>query len=74
MPEPRSMPIERLAAALQECFHEAAMQAEKRIAPRLDRQDATLRLMSAHLEKQDATLRLFWQHMKGEGPLPIDDQ
>ena len=55
----RPRPIERLASALQDCLDEAAEKAVKRIEPRLDRQDATLRLM--------------WKQMKGNGKLPIDD-
>ena len=60
-------PIERLAAALQDCFdesvrrgaREAANEVKAELVPRLDRQDATLRLM--------------WKQMKGNGRLPIDD-
>ena len=60
-------PIERLAAALQECLddsvrrgaHEAAQEVKAELAPRLDRQDATLRMM--------------WKQMKGNGKLPLDE-
>ena len=60
----QSRPIERLAGALQDCLDEAArkgaQEAMDRIEPRLD--------------KQDATLRLMWKQMKGNGRLPIDDR
>ena len=59
----RSRPRERLADALQECLDEAArkgaQKAVEALAPRLDRQDDTLRLM--------------WKQMKGDGKLPIDE-
>lgn len=67
----RPPPVEELAAALQDCFnvavregaekaaHEAAQAVKEELVPRLD--------------KQDATLRLMWKQMKGNGKLPIDD-
>ena len=39
--------------------HEAAQEVKAELMPRLDRQDATLRLM--------------WKQMKGNGKLPVDD-
>ena len=68
---PRSRPIERLADALQECFNEAAENAAnraiKKIEPRLDRQDQTIRQMREHvdvrLDRQDQTVRQMREHM-----------
>ena len=62
MEDRQRKPIEKLASALQECLNEAAeLGAQK-----------TLRKIEPRLDRQDATLRLFWRHMKGKGPLPID--
>lgn len=62
-PPGRTERTERLAGALQACLNEAAelgaQKAVERLEPRLD--------------KQDATLRLMWKQMKGNGKLPIDD-
>ena len=63
----RSRPIERLADALQGCLNEAtersariaAQEVKEELVPRLDR--------------QDATLRLIWKQVKGTGRLPIDE-
>ena len=63
---PTEQPIERLAAALQECLddavrrgaHEAAQEVKADLTPRFDRQDETLRLM--------------WKQMKVNGRPPID--
>ena len=59
----RSRPIERLADALQECLNEAAERGAERAAQRL----------VPRLDRQDATLRLIWKQVKGSGRLPIDD-
>ena len=64
---PAKQPIEQLAEALQGCLddavrrgaHEAVQEVKAELTPRLDRQDATLRLM--------------WRQMKGNGKLPIDE-
>ena len=77
----QSKPIERLASALQDCLHEAAelgaSKALKKIEPRLDRQDETIKEMRRHmdgrLDRQDETLRMVWKQVKGTGPLPIDE-
>ena len=67
----RPPPVEEVAAALQDCLdvavegaaeraaHEAAQKVKDELLPRLD--------------KQDATLRLMWKQMKGNGKLPVDD-
>ena len=46
-------------ACLNEAAELGAQKAVERLEPRLD--------------KQDATLRLMWKQMKGNGKLPIDD-
>ena len=66
-PPGRKERTERLADALQACLNaavktgarEAAQEVKRELAPRLDR--------------QDATLRLIWKQVKGNGRLPIDD-
>ena len=60
-------PIERLAAALQDCLNEAAHKAAHEAA-----QEVKADLMP-RLDRQDATLRLMWKQMKGNGKLPIDE-
>ena len=60
-----SRPIERLAAALQDCLDsaadKAAQQVKHEMAPRFD--------------KQDETLRMIWAQCRGDPGqrLPIDD-
>ena len=61
-------PIERLAAALQDCFdesvrtgareaaHEAANEVKAELVPRLDRMDSRLDRMDSRLDRQDAIL------------------
>ena len=74
-------PIEQIADGLQRCINEAAEKAAEKavqsLAPRLDRQDATIRELLEHvdvrLDRQDETLRMMWKQMKGNGRLPIDD-
>ena len=64
-------PIERLAAALQDCLNEAADKAAHKAAHEAAQEvkaDLTPRL-----DRQDATLRLIWKQMKGRGKLPIDE-
>ena len=56
-------PIERLAAALQDCLSEAAHKAAQEVKADL----------KPHLDRQDATLRLMWKQMKGNGKLPVDE-
>ena len=65
--------IERLAAALQDCFdaavEEGSRRAEKRMNERIGGFEARI---DRRLDKQDETLRMVWKQVKGEGPLPID--
>ena len=67
-----SRPIQRLAEALQDCLDSAAQQAaqnvKEELIPRLDNMDS-------RLDKQDATLRMMWRQGGGKETdrLPIDD-
>ena len=81
----RKRNIERLAAALQDCFdaavEEGVNRAAERLKPRLDKMDRRLDKMDQSIDKmgqrldrQDDTLRLMWKQMKGEGKLPIDQR
>lgn len=63
----RSRPIERLASALQDCLGEAAEKAAREAAQEVKDE------LIPRLDRQDATLRLMWKQMKGNGKLPIDD-
>ena len=64
-------PIERLAAALQDCLDEAARKAAHEAAHKAA-QEVKAELVP-RLDRQDATLRLMWKQMKGNGKLPIDE-
>ena len=92
-------PIERLAAALQDCLNEAAHKAADRAAHKAAHEAADRAAdraahkvadhvadQAAHkaaqevkadlmprLDRQDATLRLMWKQMKGNGKLPVDE-
>ena len=76
----RTRSIERLAAALQDCFdaavEEGSHRAEKRVKERMDcfetRMDRFETRVDRRLDRQDDTLRMVWKQVKGEGPLPID--
>ena len=74
----RKRNIERLAAALQDCFdaavEEGVNRAEERLKPRLDKMDQSIDKMGQRLDRQDDTQRLMWKQMKGEGKLPIDQR
>ena len=63
----RSRPIERLADALQACLNEAAERGAERAAQRVKEE------LVPRLDRQDATLRLIWKQVKGSGHLPIDE-
>ena len=63
----RSRPIERLADALQACLNEAAEHGAERAAQRVKEE------LVPRLDRQDATLRLIWKQVKGTGRLPIDE-
>ena len=56
--------VEEVAAALQGCFNDAVEAGTRRVreewGPRFDR--------------QDETLRMIWKQVKGNGPLPIDEE
>ena len=60
--------IEGLAAALNECFAANIEVAERRIEQRLEKFDQ-------RLDRQDATLRMIWTQCGGKADqhLPIDD-
>ena len=64
----RTRAIQGLAAALQECFDASMEEAEKRIEPRFEK-------VEARLDKQDATLRMIWTQCGGKPDqrLPVDD-
>ena len=61
-------PIERLASALQDCLDEAAHKAATEAAQDVKKE------LTPRLDRQDATLRLMWKQMKGKGKLPIDEE
>ena len=61
MSEPKPA-IQELADALQHCLNEAAERGADRAVEKL----------SPRLDRQDATLRLMWKQMKRNGSLPID--
>ena len=63
----RSRPIERLADALQACLNEAAERGAERASQRVKEE------LVPRLDRQDATLRLIWKQVKGSGRLPIDE-
>ena len=65
--------VERLAAALTECF-DAATEKATVAAERTEKAVQEIRQeIGPRFDKQDATLRLMWKQMKGNGKLPIDD-
>ena len=68
----RPPPVEKLAAALNECFDAAVEAGEKRNKAAMD---AMERRLDSRLDKQDDTLRLFWKQFGGKADesLPIDD-
>jgi len=76
----RTQSIERLAAALQDCFDAAVEEGSRRAEKRMDcfetrmteRMDRFERRIDHRLDRQDETLRMVWKQVKGEGPLPID--
>ena len=63
----RPPPVEEVAAALQGCLDVAVEGAADRAANRVKAE------LVPRLDRQDATLRLMWKQMKGNGKLPIDD-
>ena len=72
----RPPPVERVAAALTECF-EAAVEAGEHRTRRVMREEmATFRdEVGTRLDRQDATLRMIWTQCGGKEDkrLPIDD-
>ena len=60
--------IEGLAAALQECLEASIEAAGKRMEPRFEK-------IEGRLDKQDATLRMIWTQCGGKSDqrLPVDD-
>ena len=70
-----SKPIERLAAALQDCLDSAADRAADRAAERVKKElEPRLDRMDTRLDRQDATLRMIWTQCGGapDRRLPID--
>ena len=69
----RTRNIERLAAALQDCFDAAVEEGSRRAEKRMnERMDGFETRIDRRLDKQDETLRMVWKQVKGEGPLPVD--
>ena len=64
-----SRPIERLAAALQDCLDEAADKAADKAAQQVKRE------MGPRFDKMDETLHMIWRQCGGKADqrLPIDD-
>ena len=71
----RSRPMERLADALQGCLNEAAERGAEHAAERAAERAAqkVKEELVPRLDRQDATLRLIWKQVKGSGRLPIDE-
>ena len=69
----RTRSIERLAAALQDCFdaavEEGTLRTEKRVNERIVRFETRV---DCRLDRQNEALRMEWKQVKGEGPLPVD--
>ena len=55
-------PVQSLAEALQHCLDHAADKGAER----------AVEMLAPRLDSQDETLRLMWKQMKGNGKLPID--
>lgn len=66
-PPGRTERTERLADALQACLNEAVKTGAREAAQEVKRE------LEPRLDRQDATLRLIWKQVKGNGRLPIDD-
>ena len=72
----RPPPVERLAAALTECFDAAVEAGEKRAEKHTEsRLKADKVERAAEREKDRSTLRMFWRQFGGppDQRLPIDD-
>ena len=63
-------PIEQIAEGLQRLISETADAAASKAAHAAANEVKTELL--PRLDKQDATLRLIWKQVKGNGKLPID--
>lgn len=74
-PPGRTERTERLADALQACLNEAVKTGARETAHQAAREAAqeVKRELEPRLDRQDATLRLIWKQVKGNGRLPIDD-
>ena len=67
-------PVEQIAEGLQRLINEAEARSDAKAERAAERAaERTVARLEPRLDRQDATLRLMWQQMKGNGKVPIDD-
>ena len=67
-------PVEQIAEGLQRLINEAEARSDAKAEKAAERAaERAVARLEPRLDRQDATLRLMWKQMKGNGKLPIDD-